>query len=448
MDVKITKEAEQQILSVWDGYIASNQVVLDTKGRELNNIDSLRIEAIKDISALINDFQKGVLNIHEFKSALDGYNKRNNLWGFTATKGQMFFNQLVKNEDSLDKLTALLQESIKEPDDLTCALTKIEKFQQHVDKVFSKAPDKRKVANPSSIGYFLSYFWQIHNPDKWPIYYTSLIEAFKDIDIWEEHASQRENYEFFFKLNDCVKKLLAKHSGKPICNWAAEHAFWNYKGNPNKTPASTNKITKSIASSNELVPSPVVRATFNVYDYLIPKVADLIAVGGNDEKPTAKKGYEFEQKVAEIFTLLDFDVEVLGQGSGRNPDAIIKCRESNTAFIVDAKAYSKGYGLGLDDRAIKEYISYHCPKLAKAGYKKVGFIIVSNSFRSDFESFINEITWNTDIRRFILLTSEALLYLLAFKIKDSLTPEAIIEKLIGCGNLVNAASIIQECDDV
>jgi len=28
MDVRITKEAEQKILSVWDGYIASDQVVL------------------------------------------------------------------------------------------------------------------------------------------------------------------------------------------------------------------------------------------------------------------------------------------------------------------------------------------------------------------------------------------------------------------------------------
>jgi len=448
MDVRITKEAEQKILSVWDGYIATDQVVLDTKGREVNNIDSLRLEAIKDVTALINDFQKKALNIHEFKSALDGYNKRNNLWGFTATKGQMFFNQLVKNEDSLDKLTALLQESIKEPDDLACALTKIEKFQQHVDKVFSKAPDKRKVANPSSIGYFLSYFWQIHNPDKWPIYYTSLIEAFNDIGIWEEHASQCENYEFFFKLNDCVKTLLAKHSKKPVCNWDAEHAFWNFKGKPKKTPVSTKKTNKSVVSADDSESPLPVRATFNVCEYLIPRVADLVAVGENDEKATASKGHEFERKVAEVFSLLDFDVEVLGQGSGRNPDAIIKCRESNTAFIVDAKAYSKGYGLGLDDRAIKEYINYHCPKLAKAGYKKVGFIIVSNSFKSNFDSFINEITWNTDVRRFILLTTEALLYLLAFKTKDNLAPESIIEKLIGCGNRVTAESIIQECDDV
>ncbi|AQY23072.1 hypothetical protein AB406_2134 [Riemerella anatipestifer] len=33
---------------------------------------------------------------------------------------------------------------------------------------------------------------------------------------------------------------------------------------------------------------------------------------------------------------------------------------------------------GIDDRAIKEYINYYCPKLNNDGYKKVGFIIVSN----------------------------------------------------------------------
>ena len=50
--------------------------------------------------------------------------------------------------------------------------------------------------------------------------------------------------------------------------------------------------------------------------------------------------------------------------------------------------------------------------------KKIGFIIVSNSFKSNFDNFINEVTWTTDIKRFILLTSEALLYLLAYKTKD------------------------------
>jgi len=141
-------------------------------------------------------------------------------------------------------------------------------------------------------------------------------------------------------------------------------------------------------------------------------------------------------------------VEILGQGSGRNPDAILRLREENTAFIVDAKAYSNGYSLGIDDRAIKEYINFYCPRLQKEGYKKIGFIIVSNSFKSNFDSFINEITWNTDIKRFILLTSEALLYLLAYKTKDQINVSSLIESIIGFGNPVESQNIIEEFDDV
>jgi hypothetical protein len=115
---------------------------------------------------------------------------------------------------------------------------------------------------------------------------------------------------------------------------------------------------------------------------------------------------------------------------------------------MDAKAYSNGYALGLDDRAIKEYIDKIIPSLQKERYKKFGFIIVSNSFKSNLDSFINEITWNTDVRRFILLTSEALLYLLAYKTKNRISTSSIIETLISLGNPIEAKDIIGKLDDV
>ncbi|WP_433811442.1 restriction endonuclease FokI C-terminal domain-containing protein [Flavobacterium johnsoniae] len=164
-------------------------------------------------------------------------------------------------------------------------------------------------------------------------------------------------------------------------------------------------------------------------------------------KSSSSKGNAYEKLVSEIFEQLDFDVEILGQGSGRNPDAIIRHREENTAFLIDAKAYANGYSLGIDDRAIKEYINHYCPKLQIEGYKKIGFIIVSNSFKSNFDSFINEITWNTDIKRFILLSSEALLYLLAYKTKDGIPPATIIDALVSLGNPIESKNIIEEFDD-
>lgn len=236
------------------------------------------------------------------------------------------------------------------------------------------------------------------------------------------------------------------HSKKSISNWDAEHAFWNFKGNPNKELVKKKNNTKEFKIEQET--TIVINSSFELSDYLIPKVAKLTDLGNDTEKSSASKGSEYEKLVAEIFNLLDFEVEILGQGTGRNPDAIIRLREENTAFLVDAKAYSNGYGLGVDDRAIKEYINHYCPKLQKEGYKKIGFIIVSNSFKSNFDSFINEITWNTDIKRFTLLSSEALLYLLAYKTKDRLSLSTIIESIIGFGNPVTANNIIEEFDDV
>lgn len=443
----ISEKIQQEITNIWDTYVKANKTVFDTKGNAFENIDDSRVKAIEEINVLINNFLSGGSTVHEFKTTLDSYNKRNNLWGFTATKGQMFFNQLTKtNEQNIDKLTSLLKDVIQEPKDLKDALAKIEALEKFTDNFFSKAKDKRKAPNPGSVGYFLSYFWQIHNQQRWPIMYTSLINAYTDLGIWTSQQSQKEYYEFFYNLNEETKTILKKHSKKDITNWDAEHAFWNYTGKPVVVYKKAKE--ENLAISADLVEEIKIKANFDITEYLIPKVAKLIELGNESEKSGSAKGSQYEKLVSEIFKQLDFEVEVHGQGSGRNPDAIIKFREENTAFIVDAKAYSNGYILGTDDRAIKEYINYHCPKLIKEGYKKMGFIIVSNSFKPKFDSFINEITWTTDIKRFILLTSEALLYLLAYKTKDKLNLASIIESIVGFGNPVTAQNVIDEFDDI
>lgn len=445
----IPSEKIEKIKSIWDTFETSDQRVLDTKGNELPNIDESRLEAISDIKVFMDSFISGEIDVYEFKTNIDSYNKRNNYWGFTATKGQMFFNQLVKSsEQQIEKLSSLLKEVISEPESLKQALEKVEALETYCNNIFLKAKDKRKVPNPGSVGYFLSYFWQIYDHKRWPIMYTSLTLAFQEIEIWENQQTQKDGYEFFYKLNEEIKSILKTHAGRDISNWAAEHAFWKFKGNPNKPDKPVTK-KKEIVEKNENEETQLrIIANFELSDYLIPKVSKLVDLGNQTDKSASAKGTEYEKLVAEIFKLLDFDVEVLGQGSGRNPDAIIKLREENTAFLVDAKAYSNGYSLGVDDRAIKEYINFYCPKLQKEGYKKIGFIIVSNTFKSNFDSFINEITWNTDIKRFILLSSEALLYLLAYKTKDRLNLSTMIESLIGFPNPVTAQNIIEEYDDI
>lgn len=283
----ISNETRQKITDIWDSYVENHRIVLDTKGRKINNINELRLKAIADIKSMILQFTTGFIDLREFKTAIDGYNKRNNLWGFTATKGQMFFNQLVKaNDPELRELAALISNSIAEPTDLDHGLETISEFEGYVRAISSKAPDKRKAPNPGSVGYFLSYFWQIHDHTRWPLMYTSLTRAFGELGVWSPPASQRDAYRCFFEINEEIKDVLRVHSKQPIGNWDAEHAFWNYNGDTLSATPSVPKNDRQIPIAEQIIDTEVIEinANFALSDYLIPKVSRLVELGNETER--------------------------------------------------------------------------------------------------------------------------------------------------------------------
>jgi hypothetical protein len=450
----IPQNIQTQIISIWDKYIAENKIVLDTKGNDLQDIDSKRKEAIVTLKIIVQDYTEGVIDIAEFKTVIDSFNKQNNFWGFTSIKGQMFFNLLVKTcdtEEQTQKLTKLLKQCIVEPKDIAEALSKIEALEKYVSTIFNKAPDKRKAPNPGSVCYFLSYFWQIHNSQVWPVMYSSMIVSFTDIGLWQEPKSQKEGYETFYNLNEEIKKILSNHTKRNITNWEAEHSFWNFrtvKGSAPKKEA-TPKEQKPTEAAKETPISALAEASFDIYDYVPRVVANLIDLGNETETSSSAKGSKYEKAVCEVFKQLGFTVQQLGQGTGREPDLIAIHKEENVAFIVDAKAYANGYMMGAaDERAIKEYINHYCPKLKKDGIQKIGFIIVSNSFKSNFEEYINDVTWKTDIKRFVLLSSDAILHLLAYRTKDQKTLSEVVDAIISLGTSITAQDIIQQFDDI
>lgn len=450
----IPQNIQQKIISIWDKYISDNKIVLDTKGNEYINIDALRLEWLESPKNMLYDFNEGHLTLAEFKYHIDSFNKEHNLWGFTSIKGQMFFNLLLKTidtEEQSNRLTNLLKQCVTEPANLQDALSKIDALDKYVSSIFNKAPDKRKAPNPGSICYFLSYFWQIHNYQVWPVMYSSMIVSFTDIGLWQEPKTQKEGYETFFNLNEEIKKILSQHSGRNITNWEAEHSFWNFrtvKGSAPKKETTSNE-QKPTEAIKEAPISALAEASFDIYDYVPRVVANLIDLGNETETSSSAKGSKYEKAVCEVFKQLGFTVQQLGQGTGREPDLIAIHKEENVAFIVDAKAYANGYMMGAgDERAIKEYINHYCPKLKKEGIQRIGFVIISNSFKSNFEEYINDVTWKTDIKRFVLLSSDALLHLLAYRTKDQKTLSEVVETIISLGTTISAQDIIQQFDDI
>lgn len=455
----IAETIKKQIVSIWDKFRVDRKKEENKDDDDLDDVIEKRIEAIPLLKNIINDFLIDKIDIHEFKTKIDSFNKQNNFWGFTSVKGQMFFNLLIKTSESegqIKKITKILKDCITEPKNLSDALSKIDDLEKYAFSIYSKAPDKRKTPNPGSVCYFLSYFWQIHNYQKWPVMYSSMIVSFTDIGLWTDPPINYKAYETFFNLNEEIKEIISKHAGRKISNWDAENSFWNFRtvtAYPKKD--SKPKDEKRVELQPDHTISVLKEASFNIRDFIPPIAAKLIELGSEADVSGSAKGAKFERAVCEVFRLLGFEVEYLGQGTGREPDLIAIQKEENIAFIIDAKAYSNGYMLNAaDERAIKEYITYYCPKLQKEGIKKIGFIIVSNSFKPGFDNFINEMTWKTDIKRLSLISSDALLHLLAYKLKSSLYLSDIIEAIVNLsisvslGTSISAQDVIQKFDDI
>ncbi len=447
--------SKEQILEVWNTHISSVRKEVDGEGHVINNIDDSRLYAIEVLKIIIHNYLKDDFDINDFKTALDSYNKHNNLWGFTAKLGQMYFNQIIKsNEGHLDKLSNMLKDLITEPKNLRDALSRIETLEKHTLGIYTKAKDKHNAPYPGAVGFFLSYFWQIYNHQKWPILYGTLINSFRELGLWEEQKTQKETYEYYYNVYNEIKKIVEESAGRKVSYWELEHAFWNYKPKPQIAPVSVN-TTPVFSEEKKTIPQPLpetqissgtakaaIVQDLDLREYLMPRLSRLLDSDFKQEE--AKPGNRFEQLVAEACSQLGFKTDILDQSREKDATAILRFREDDVAFIVDAAPSGEEFLRGTDRRLIKEYINDNCKRLKDEGYKKVGYILISNNFEPAAQIFISYINWNTDIKKSTLMSTGALLYLLAFKLKNRSELSELINKLASFPQLVNSDNIAAE----
>lgn len=119
----------------------------------------------------------------------------------------------------------------------------------------------------------------------------------------------------------------------------------------------------------------------------------------------------FEQRCAEAFRCLGFEVRELGQGCGRVADCLAIAAPERFAAIIDAKVRRRGYTLGTDDRQFCEYATRHTRELALSGIDKVYFAVVGRGFRQDDLTRLTAFMTGTPIRSVCFLEARALMRL-------------------------------------
>jgi hypothetical protein len=257
-----------------------------------------------------------------------------------------------------------------------------------------------------------------------------MVSALKDKAIWNPTNDNCEDYSEFYRLNYEIKDLLTQTTGQEITLWDIEHALWYI--NNKRSEEFALELQQSLISENQVPnlenhnPEPVVRNELP-NSYIPPVISILPSLARNDpelasacvqQNMTIEK--VFEDRLAILFEILGYESHSLGQGHGRVPDGIAISEEYHYAIIYDAKVRQNGYSMGIDDRAIREYISRQCEPLRRIGIRNIYFMIISNNFNGNNEAAIRRIKIETHVNEVILVEINALIVMVEMKLKNSM----------------------------
>lgn len=442
----LTAYQKEKTLEIWQKYLDGGRCVWNAYQEYSDQeINQERVRIIPEVKAWLDKFFEGSVMIEEFKTAIDGINKRNPLWGFRAINGQMYFNILTKNSIAAEKkkeLTSLLQTTLHVPESIDTAKTYIKDLEKYTLSMAQYSADRRGAPKVGSIPYFLSYFWQIQSPEVYPIYYTSMIDAFRTLNFWTPAGNVSEDYADFYALNDELQQFMSLEAGRHLHIWDVEHAFWYF------IQTRTQDGTQTVAELPDTQTAAVVEQLSEGYLPPIVSVLPRLAVNDHDLSNICQNNGTsvdkvFEDRLAILFKMLGYETEQLGAGHGRVPDGIAVSEDYRYGIIYDAKVRQQGYTMGTDERAIREYINVKGDVLRRRGIRNIYFMVISGTFSGDHDDIIRGLKIDTIVSEVLLVEVKALLAMLEGKLRNprlSLGPDGI-QRLLAFSGIMTENSI-------
>jgi hypothetical protein len=427
--MELINQQRDRITQAWKDYVENGERIVNASQEYTHQeLDQKRREVIPQVLDWLNRFLRDEVPLEEFKTANDGLNKRNRLWGFQAINGQMFFNVMANTSSAgnrRDELVSLLKASLPAPVSIDQARNMIRSFAKFAREMAQYSADPRGAPKIGSIPFFLSYFWQIQQPEKFPIYYSSMVKALVDLDIWSPGGEVEDDYGAFYELNHAMVEFLAGQSSRKLHLWDVEHAFWFYKqpqAGPVVTPPAQATPTVGPVTNQ---PTTEVAIEDVSESYIPPIVSMLPKLAVNDQvfaEMYQKNGKSiekvFEEKLAILFRMLGFETQLLGQGQGRVPDGVAVSQEYRYAIIYDAKVRQNAYTMGTDERAIREYITRQDVPLRRQGMRNVYFMVISSAFSGDHDDAIRSLKIDTNVNEVLLVEVNALLAMLEGRLQN------------------------------
>jgi hypothetical protein len=425
----LNAQQEQRAVDVMREYLTAPRNPDGLTPREADGkLDQSRTKLIEqELRPLLKDYLSGQVPLTAFKSRVDGINKRHEYWGFKGIKGQMFFNMVTNVAEDEQELDQELKTALQVPDNETIASSRIKTFTSYAARLGDKAVESGGSMHSrpklGSVPFFLSYFWQIHEPSAWPVYYTNSVNVITDLNLWQPTGELAPDYITYKQLHEELATLFSFISGETFGLYQVEHVFWFKGGNPRGEDKSLQKPAQPLTST----PPTVATELLTLPDSYVPPIIAILPPMARNEaalQDAAKRSgtsleRAFEKGIDAAFRVLGYDAKLMGQGQGRVPDGVAISADDSYAILWDAKVRSQMYSMGTDDRAIREYVTTQSREFKRRrSLRNIYYAIVSSGFTDDFDDVIRAIKMETDVNEVCLIEAEALVAIVDAKMRD------------------------------
>jgi len=172
------------LLKYLKSFLSEPHVTNENTVEVFDAFDQKRATALPELKTLVGDFISGKIGITEFKETHDLKSREFPYWGFGGFSGQMQLNQFTNNIESADK-EIVFRNAVKIPATEAEAREKIDTLVKYITDKRSTSNKRRSLPRQASVKYVLTYFWEIQDHMKWPVYYNSSRTMLESIGILE-----------------------------------------------------------------------------------------------------------------------------------------------------------------------------------------------------------------------------------------------------------------------
>ena len=198
--MEMTQQQKDKLKQLLDIFNKEGNVFNKNTSSSYKDFDKCRLDAIPEFKEMVSEFLSKKISLPELKEKSNRLAIDFNFWGFTGMSGQMQLNQYSNQFSNTKDGADILRTAISLPKNKKEAKEKINNFGKYL-RLIRLTAENTKVLPWDKQAFLLSYFWEMQEPEKFPIYYKASRDTLSDLGFnLENHNTYGDEYVAFVNI--------------------------------------------------------------------------------------------------------------------------------------------------------------------------------------------------------------------------------------------------------